>query len=101
MAPENVVPVVEMLPDEEFGDSEEIDPNAAASAVARIAEFISTSEGVLGAGTSKGTPVGVEWAMVQPRVPSDFDRNEREEEEVWKAQYEVGSQIQGNLDRAL
>ena len=50
---------------------------------------------------SKGTPVGVECAMVQPRVPSDFDRNEREEEEVWKAQYEVGFQIQAALDRAL
>ena len=31
----------------------------------------------------------------------EFLRNEQEEEAVWKAQYEVGSQIQDNLDRAL
>ena len=31
----------------------------------------------------------------------EFLRNEREEEAAWKAQYEVGSQIQGNLNRAL
>jgi len=32
--------------------------------------------------------------MVQHGVPSDFDRNEQEEEEeVWKAQYEVSTQI--------
>jgi hypothetical protein len=101
MAPENVVPVVETSSDEEFGDSAEIDPNATASAAARIAEFISASEGVLGAGTSEGPPVGVEWAMVQHRVPSDFDRNEREEEEVWKALYGVGTQIQDALGRAF
>ena len=46
-------------------------------------------------------PMGVEWAMVQHGVPSDFDRNEWEEEELWRAQYEVGSQIQAALDRAL
>ena len=39
-------------------------------------------------------PMGVEWAMVQHGVPSDFDLNEREEEEeVWKAQYEVDTPI--------
>lgn len=80
-APENVVPVLEILP-EEFEDLEEVDPNAAASAAARVADFVSASEGVLGVGPSEGPPVGVEWAMVQPGVPSDFDRNEREEEDV-------------------
>ena len=94
MALENVVLVVETPSDEEFGDSAEIDPNAAASAAARMAELVSASEGVLGAGTSEGPPVGVEWAMVQHGVPSDFDLKEREEEEeVWKAQYEVGTPI--------
>ena len=39
--------------------------------------------------------------MVQHRPPSNFSRNEWEEEEVWKAQYQVGSQIQAALDRAL
>ena len=45
--------------------------------------------------------MGIEWAMVQPGVPSDFDHNEREKDDIWKAQYEVGSQIQAALDRAL
>jgi len=39
--------------------------------------------------------------MVQYGGASDFSHNEQEEEEVWKAQYEVGSQIQAALDRAL
>ena len=31
----------------------------------------------------------------------EFLRNEQEEEAVWKAQFEVASQILGHLDRAL
>ena len=34
-------------------------------------------------------------------VPPEFLRDEREEEDVWQAQIEVGSQIQNHLDRAL
>ena len=54
-APVNVVPVVQ-LPEssDEFGDSRDIDPAAAASAADRIAEFASASEEVLNAGTSEG-----------------------------------------------
>jgi hypothetical protein len=54
-APENVVPVVQ-LPEssEEYGDSRDIDPAAAASAADRIAEFTSASEEVLNAGTFEG-----------------------------------------------
>ena len=39
--------------------------------------------------------------MVQHGGASDFSRNEQEVEEIWKAQYMVGSQIQDALDRAL
>ena len=39
--------------------------------------------------------------MVRHGAASDFSRNEQEEEEVWKAQYEVVSQIQAALDRAF
>ena len=42
-----------------------------------------------------------ERAMVQHGGTPDFSRNEQEEEEVWKAQYEIGSQIQAALDRAF
>ena len=31
----------------------------------------------------------------------EFLRDEQEEEAVWKAQFEAGSQILGHLDRAL
>jgi len=34
-------------------------------------------------------------------VPPVFLRDEREEETIWQAQIEVGSQIQNHLDRAL
>ena len=46
---DNVVPVVQ-LPEssEEFGDSRDIDPAAAASAADRIAEFTSASEEEIG-----------------------------------------------------
>ena len=39
--------------------------------------------------------------MAEHGVPSDFDHNEQEEEEVWKAQYKVGTQIQDALGRAF
>jgi hypothetical protein len=97
-APKNVVPVVQ-LPEssEEFGDSRDIDPAAAASAADRIAEFTSASEEVLNAGTSEGPRHG---AIIQSGVPLEFLRNEQEEEAVWKAQIEAGSQILGHLDHA-
>ena len=58
MASENIVPVVEMPSSEEYGDSEEIDPVAAANAATWIAEFVSASESVLEAGPSKDPPRG-------------------------------------------
>ena len=94
-----MVPVVQ-LPEssEEFGDSRDIDPAAAASTADRIAEFTSASEEVLSAGTSEGPRHG---AIINYGVPFEFLRSEQEEEAVWKAQFEVGSQIQDHLDRAL
>jgi len=82
-APKNVVPVVQ-LPEssEEYGDSRDIDPTAAASAADRIAEFTSASEEVLNAGTSEGPCPG---AIIQSGVPLEFLRCEQEEEAVWKA----------------
>ena len=78
MAPENVVPLVQLLESsEEFGDSRDIDPATAASAADRIAEFTSASEEVLNAGTSEGPLHG---AIIQSGVPLEFLRNEREEE---------------------
>ena len=94
--------VVELpLSSDEYGDSRDIDPAAATSAAARIAEFISASEDILGAGTSEGPGHGANYAIVQFGVPSEFLRNEQEEEEAWKVQYDVGTQVQNALDRAL
>ena len=98
-APENVVPFVELLQSSgEYESSGEVDPVAAASAADKIAEFVSASEEVLGAGTSEGPRHG---AIIQSKVPLEFLRSEQEEEAVWKAQFEVGSQIQDHLDCAL
>ena len=97
--PENVVPVVQRPESsEEYGDSRDIDPAAAAGAADRIAEFTSASEEVLNAGTSEGPRHGV---IIQSGVPLEFLCNEQEEEAIWKAQFEAGSQILGHLDRAL
>ena len=98
-AQEGVTAVVE-LPDssEEYGDSMYIDPAAAASAAAHIAEFASASAGMLEAGTSEGGHLG---AIVPSGVPSEFLRKEQEEEEAWNKQMGVGREILQALDRAF
>ena len=83
MAPGNVVPVVELPPSEEYGDSEDIDPVAMANAAARIAKFVSASEGVFGARTSEGPDHGANYAIVQSGVPSNFAQTKREEGDAW------------------
>ncbi|XP_039834555.1 rootletin-like [Panicum virgatum] len=98
-ATNSVIPVVQ-LPDssEEYGDSRDIDPAAAASAANKIAEFTSACVEVLDEGTSGGPQHG---AIIQSVVPSEFLRDEREEEAAWLAQYEAGSQIQNHLECTL
>ena len=54
----------------------DIDPAAAASAAAHIAEFASASMDVLEAGTSEGPHHG---AIVPSGLPSEFLRKEQEE----------------------
>ena len=101
-APEIMEPVVELpLISDEYGDSRDIDPAAATSAAARIAEFISASEDILGTGTSEGPDHRANYAIVRSEVPSEFLCNEQEEEEAWKAHYDVVSQIQHALDCAF
>jgi hypothetical protein len=94
-----VTAVVE-LPDssEEYGDSMDIDPAAAASAAAHITEFASASTGVLESGTSEGRHLG---AIVPSGIPSEFLRKEQEEEEAWNTQLNVGREILEALDRAF
>ena len=80
----SMVPVLQ-LPDssEKYGDSMDIDPAAAASAAARITMFASASADVLEAGTSEGPHHG---AIIPSGLPSEFLRNEQEEEEeAWNA----------------
>ena len=97
-AQEGATAVVE-LPDSsgEYGDSMDIDPAAAASAAAHIVEFASASAGVLEAGASEGSHLGV---IVPSGVPSEFLRKEQEEEEAWNKQMGVGREILQALDRA-
>ena len=98
-APESVVPVVQLLESsEEYRDSRDIDPAVAASAACKIAEFTSACEEVLDEGTSEGSHHG---AIIQSGVPPEFLHDEQEEEAVWQAQIEAGSQILNHLDRAL
>ena len=94
-----VTAVVE-VPDssKEYGDSMDIDPAAAASAAAHIAEFASSSAGMIEAGTSE---VGHLGAIVPSGVPSEFLRKEQEEEEAWDKQMGVGREILQALDRAF
>ena len=98
-AQEGATAVVE-LPDssEEYGDSMDIDPAAAASAAAHIAEFASAGADVLEAGTSEGPH---HRAIIPSGLPSEFLRKEHEEEEAWNAQLDVGREILQALDRAF
>ena len=73
-------------------------PAAVASAADMIAEFTSACAEVLDEGTSEVPQHG---AIIQSVVPPEFLRDEREEEAVWQAQFEAGSQIQNHLERAL
>ena len=74
----SVVAVVE-LPDnsEEYGDSMDIDPAAAASAAAHIAEFASASADVLKAGTSEGPHHGAIARPGSPRSSSAKSKRRR------------------------
>jgi len=76
----------------------DIDPTAAASAAAHIAEFASASADVLEAGTSEGPHHG---AIIPSGLSSEFLRKEQEEEEAWNAQLDVGREILEALDRAF
>ena len=53
---------------------------------------------MLNEGTSEWPHHG---AIIQSGVPPEFLHEEREEEAVWQAQIEAGSQIQNHLDCAL
>ena len=66
--------MVELPLSEEYGESEDIDPAAAASAAARIAEFVLASEGVLGAEMSGGPGHGAGYGIVHSGVPSNCPR---------------------------
>jgi len=83
---------------EEYGDSMEIDPAAAASAAGHIAEFASASAGVLEAGASEGPHHGT---IIPSGLPSKFLRKEQEEEEAWNAQLDVGREILQALECAF
>ena len=59
------------------------------------------SEGGLGAGPSEQPSEGISWAIVQPGVPVDFVRAEREEDEIWQAQLDLGSEMDDDFQRVL
>jgi hypothetical protein len=92
-----MVPVVQQ-PDssEEYGDSMDIDPTAAVSAAAHIAEFASASTEVLEPGTSEGPHHG---AIITSELPLEFLH--KEQDPARNAQLDVGHEILQALDRAF
>jgi hypothetical protein len=124
--PEIVVPMVQ-LPEssDEFGDSREIDPAAATSAVGRVFEFVTASAEILGTEMyeelgDQGRSVEGDWAIVRSGVPSDiahteregddwrahvvpsdFADAEREEGDAWRDHMAVGGQIEEGLSRIV
>jgi hypothetical protein len=92
---QEVVPAVEMPP----GEEPEVPVLGQSEAPGQVT--LSSAPGAAGIDAGQGPPVGAERAMVQHGGAPGFTHNTRKEEEVWKAQYEVGSQIQAALERVL
>jgi len=97
-ATESVIPVLQLLDSsEEFGDSRDIDPCCGE----RRRQDRRVHVGLRG-GARRGDIRGAHHGpIIQSGVPLEFLHNEREEESVWQAQIEAGSQILNHLDRAL
>jgi len=81
-----MAPVVQ-LPEssEEFGDSWDIDPAAAASAADRVTKFISSSKEVLGTQVYEELGGDNNWVIVQSGAPSDIAQTEQGGGGDWRA----------------
>ena len=75
----------------------EVASNTAFGEVGWSADLATASEGGLGAGTSQLPGEGVSWAIVQPGVSEKFVHAEREEDEVWQAQLDLGGEIDASI----
>ena len=89
-----------MVP-ERLEDPAEIALNAIIGEASTSYRVAAASEGGLGAGPS-GQPIeGISWTIVQPGVPEDFLRNEREEDEIWQAQLDLSDEMDTDIQRVL
>jgi hypothetical protein len=91
----------EMVAPERFESPGEVASNAALGKVGTSGRITAASEGGLGAGPSEQPSEGISWAIVQPRVPEDFVRAEREEDEIWLAQLDLGDEMDTDIQCVL
>ena len=73
--------------------------NAALDEASTSGRITAASEGGLGAGPPEQPSEGITWAIVQPGVPENFVRAEREEDEIWQAQLDLGDVMDADIQR--
>ena len=77
-APEDAVSLVELPQSgEEYGDSGDINPAAAANAADQVFEFVAASEEVLGTQMYEELGSDDNWVIVQSGAPSDIARTKQ------------------------
>ena len=86
---------------ERFEGSGEAASNTVLGEVGASGRIATASEGDLGAGPSRQPIEGISWTIVQPGVPEDFLLTEREEDEIWQAQLDLGNAMDVDIQRVL
>jgi hypothetical protein len=94
MVPETAAP-------ERFEDPGEVTSNVAFSEAGTSGGIAAGSEGGLGTEPSEQPSERISWAIIQPRVPEDFVRTEREEDEIWQVQLNLGDEMDVDIQRVL
>ena len=91
--PEDAVPLVELPQSgEEYGESGDINPTAAANAANQVFKFIAASKEILGTQMYEELGSDDNWAIVQSGAPSDIAHTEQGADGDWRA-YTIPSDL--------
>ena len=86
---------------EQFESSGEVASNATLGEVSSSGRITAASKGGLGARPFEQPSEGISWAIVQPEVLEYFVCAEREEDEIWQAQLDLGNKMDTNIQCVL
>ena len=86
---------------ERFEGPGEVASNVTLGKVGTSGRITAASQGGLWAESSEQSSEGISWAIVQPEVLEYFVRAEREEDEIWQAQLDLGNKMDTDIQRVL